>query len=236
MPRSTNRKLFAAERAMMKSDGIGGIPTASRPNREFLEILEAIEGLKEEVRKRAEQAPATPDDMPEMSVLRGQLHELRDSIDKTKREIASVRHPDVPNDRLTIATLELDAIVQTTEEATNTILNATEEIDERVLKLRQAGADPETIAVFDEINGMTLNILEACGFQDLSGQRINKVIQTIRYLEDRIGTMIEIWGAEEFVGLEPVDEAPQDADAELLQGPQLKGEGVSQDDVDALFD
>lgn len=221
---------------MMKSDGIGPIPSAPQPNIEILEILKAIEGLKEEVRKCVELAPATPDDMPEMSVLRGQLHELRDSIDKTKIEIASVRHPDATDDRLTSATLELDAIVQTTEDATNDILNATEEIDDRVHKLREAGATPETLTVFDEINGLTIKILEACNFQDISGQRISKVVKTIHYLEDRIGTMIDIWGAEEFAGLEVVDDTPDNPDAALLQGPQLKGEGVNQDDVDALFD
>ncbi len=235
MSQSTNRKLFAAERAMMKSDGTGGAPAVSRPNIEILEILKAIEGLRAEVRKCAEQAPATPDDMPEMSVLRGQLHELRDSIDKTKREIASVRHPDATDDRLTSATLELDAIVQTTEDATNDILNATEEIDERVDKLRQAGAAAETITHLDEINGLTIKIPEACNFQDISGQRISKVVKTIHYLEDRIGTMIDIWGAKEFVGIE-IQEEPEDAAASLLQGPQLKGKGVNQDDVDALFD
>ena len=221
---------------MINSDGNGGAPAAAQPNIEILEILKAIEELKEEVRKCATQAPATPDDMPEISVLRGQLHELRDSIDKTKREIAAVRHPEATEDRLTTATMELDAIVQTTEEATNDILNATEEIDERVDKLRGADAAPETIALLDGINGLTIKILEACGFQDISGQRINKVVKTIHYLEERIGTMIDIWGAEEFVGLEVKDDAPEDADARLLEGPQLKGEGVSQDDVDALFD
>jgi len=253
MPENTQKKLFAAERALLKRQGRGlghgsdmgsdrglrPMAAPAGPSPEIIMLMAAIEELKEQVKESCAPPPpvmATPDSLPEMSVLKGQLQDLKDSIDRTKREIAAVRHPDAgTDDRLLGAALELDAIVTATEDATNEILNAAEDIDDRVHKLRQRGLDPEGIALLDDINGFTIKVLEACNFQDLSGQRTTKVIKTIHYLEERIGTMIDIWGAEEFRGVEVAVEE-QDPDQALLQGPQSQGQGVSQGDIDSLFD
>ena len=179
-------------------------------------------------------APA-PEDFPELGILRGQLHEMRQSIDRTKYEIASVRHPGAGDDRLTSAAMELDAIVEATETATHEILNATEEIEEAVQKLREHVSDPEALKVVESINDLSIKILEACNFQDISGQRTGKVVKTIHFLEERIGSMIDIWGAEEFADV-VVEEEEKSEDAKLLEGPQLKDQGVNQADIDALFD
>jgi len=79
------------------------------------------------------------------------------------------------------------------------------------------------------------NILMACGFQDITGQRISKVVSTLRYLEERVDAMIRIWGVD---GIPP-DEIPQARkdtrpDAHLLNGPSLTG-GVDQSAVDELM-
>ena len=84
----------------------------------------------------------------------------------------------------------------------------------------------------------SLDILMACGFQDLTGQRIKKVVNTLHYMERRVASMVEIWGIEagtattEIVAMAEGDERP---DKELLHGPQAEGAGVSQADIDALF-
>lgn len=235
----TSNKLFAAERRMMEKRG-GFQARTSMPapvnDRQFQDakkLLEAIDGLREEIRKSLQ--PKAAEAMPEFSVLQGQLYELRDSIEKTKQEIAAVRRPGEDNDRLTTAAMELDAIVAATEEATHGILDSTEEIDDRIHKVREKTSDPDTLILLDDIGGLTTKILEACNFQDISGQRIGKVVNIINYLEERIITMIDIWGAEEFAGIKVADEA-RDADAALLEGPQMAGAGVSQDDIDSMFD
>jgi chemotaxis regulatin CheY-phosphate phosphatase CheZ len=102
-------------------------------------------------------------------------------------------------------------------------------------KLRERSRDVGAQKMMGEINAKTLSILEACNFQDISGQRTNKVINIINYLEQRILAMIEIWGVEGFTDIEVEDEE-LDADAALLQGPQLDGQGISQDDIDSMFD
>jgi len=61
------------------------------------------------------------------------------------------------------------------------------------------------------------------------------VVKTINYLEERILTMINIWGEEDFEGIE-LSEDLRTEDEKLLEGPQLEGSGISQDDIDSLFD
>ena len=39
-----------------------------------------------------------------------------------------------------------------------------------------------------------ISIFEACNFQDLTGQRINKVMTTMKFIEHHINTMMDIWG------------------------------------------
>ncbi|MDH5748741.1 MAG: protein phosphatase CheZ [Rhodospirillales bacterium] len=244
MSKVTERKLFAAERALIKKhggtlEGAHGHDHAEALNTK--EVLAAIEDLKsiltQSLSQTAPELEDSPDQAPELNVLQGQLFELRESIEKTKVEIASVRLPnsEVDEDRLTTATLELDAIVESTEEATNAILDAAEGIEDRIMKLSAVGGDQVNLDLLDEMSRFTIKIMEACNFQDLSGQRITKVIKTIKYLEDRIGTMIDIWGAEEFKSVE-IKKEEKTEDEALLHGPQMKDQGVNQDDIDSLFD
>ena len=89
--------------------------------------------------------------------------------------------------------------------------------------------------MIDDAMGKTINIMEACNFQDLSGQRTTKVVKTIQYLEERILSMIDIWGEEGFNGIE-VDNEALEGDAALLNGPQDQETAIDQSDIDALFD
>lgn len=227
MSKDPRRSLFSAERTLVRRRGPAGDTSSVSAE----EVLGAIDELKSVIEK----SMAPPETFPEINVLKGQLHEMRESIEKTKREIAAVRQPGAGDDRLTNAAMELDAIVQATETATHEILNATEEIEERVQKLRDRVGDVGALDILGEISGLTIKILEACNFQDISGQRTGKVVKIINYLEERITTMIDIWGAEEFTDVE-VAEEEKDEDAKLLEGPQLKDQGVSQAEIDAMFD
>lgn len=197
-------------------------------------ILAAIQDLKDTVVKNTD--PKLRDDLPELATLREQLGGLKASIDDTKKEIAAVRHPDASDDRLTSAAMELDAIVKSAEDATHNILSATEDIEDKLASIRDRVGDVKALAVFDEISNLTIKIFENCNFQDITGQRTNKVVKTIYFLEDRIMTMIDIWGGVEEFKEMTHEQEELDADAKLLEGPQHEGAGVSQDDIDALFD
>jgi chemotaxis regulatin CheY-phosphate phosphatase CheZ len=170
-----------------------------------------------------------------IDILRRELMEMASSIERARREIAALRPADeegAGDDRILTATNELDAIVSSTERASQEILNSAERIMELAGKLRRAGADADACA---DIENETTNIFTACSFQDLTGQRTSKVVNALRYIEQRVNAMIGIWGVD---GLERVeDDGPRDhrPDAHLLAGPQLEGQGVSQDDIDRML-
>ncbi len=88
----------------------------------------------------------------------------------------------------------------------------------------------------DHVANEVTKIIEACSFQDITGQRITKVVNTIRFIEERILAMIEIWGAAAFADLPISQESNAEGDAGLMNGPQLANKGISQDDINALFD
>lgn len=234
MSYDAQRKLFSAEKRLMQKRGDPAPVHVSGPNNEaILHAINEVKKLIEDAATVAKGSAAT--DMPEMSVLRGQLHDLKASIDKTKAEIAALHKPGEEGDKFINAAMELDAIVKATEEATNNILGAAEDIEDHVQVIKERVTDITSHEHLDAISALVIKIFENCNFQDVTGQRTGKVVRTINYLEERILTMINIWGEEEFEGIELPEDARTD-DEKLLEGPQLEGQGISQDDIDALFD
>jgi chemotaxis protein CheZ len=77
--------------------------------------------------------------------------------------------------------LELEAVVQATESAADTILEAAEAIQ---TWLDGGAQDKESIAALTQrVN----DIFQACSFQDLTGQRIRRAIKQLQHVE----TMLE---------------------------------------------
>jgi chemotaxis protein CheZ len=161
--------------------------------------------------------------------LRFDLAEMASAIRRAKSEIAAIR-PDGEGGRIGDATVELDAIVKSTEAATSEILAAAEHLQEIGWTLREAGVEG---AACDLIDQRATDIYTACSFQDITGQRTQKVIQVLRYLEDRLSAMIAIWGgaAEIASGLEPEEPIGEP----LLAAPELSGEDLGQRDVDRVL-
>ncbi|SMH60706.1 Chemotaxis regulator CheZ, phosphatase of CheY~P [Azospirillum lipoferum] len=169
-----------------------------------------------------------------VGVLRRELMEMAASIEQARREVAALRPADGGGDKILSATNELDAIVISTERASFEILNAAERLMDLSGKLRGAGADP---GLCGEIDAEVNNIFTACSFQDLTGQRTSKVVNALRYIEQRVIAMINIWGEDGLAGIAVAEEQTDTRpDAHLLNGPQLDGHGVSQADVDSMFD
>ncbi len=147
--------------------------------------------------------------------------DLANYIANARREIAAMRPSDLKDNKIPRAGLELDAIVKATEAATDTIMGAAEQI------MQEAS---ESAA----INDACMQIFEACSFQDITGQRITKVVKTLEYIETGLDNLQQAWGPD--LGFDEPEADDLDSDAILLNGPQLDGEGVSQNDVDALLD
>jgi chemotaxis regulatin CheY-phosphate phosphatase CheZ len=176
-----------------------------------------------------------------LDVLRRELQEMASMILQAKREIAALRPQEgTSNSRIMTATEELDAIVSATERATNEILGKAERLGELGGTVRAliGGGD-----LGNEIEAISTDLLIACGFQDITGQRTTKVVNCLRYLETRINSMVEIWGGRDAFASpgvhidSPVHDPTTDQrpDAHLLNGPQMEDEAINQADVDKLF-
>ncbi|MEO1200102.1 MAG: protein phosphatase CheZ [Pseudomonadota bacterium] len=209
-------------------------------------ILAAIADLKRAVEPAEQVSVEIVNDyksqMLEARKLKNELDEIYGAITDTKREIATLHVAGFQGEEMARVTDELGAIVTGTEHATESILSAAEDIDTMAGDLQAMLKASGNIALASDIQDRVVQIFEACNFQDLTGQRITKVVNALRFIEDRVIKMIEIWG-----GMEVFQDVELDPDAkphlanehdELLNGPALENDinVASQDDIDALFD
>lgn len=217
----------AIEEALLESArGRWFLDEFSRRNRsqDTQVLLDAIERLGTTI--------AAPTTGANSELIRRDLIEMSEAISRTRQEIAAIKPPDESDSQIFTATEELDAIVEATEKATSDILEAAEEIQEAGWLLRETGEHAE---ICDKLDQRATDIYMACSFQDITGQRTDKVVQALRFLEARINSMMEIWQlgeVEPAAKLEIEDSRP---DSHLLNGPQLDGSALGQNDIDAMI-
>ena len=165
--------------------------------------------------------------------LYAEIESLARFINKAKAEIAAMRPDEIKDEHLAAASDELEAIVGSTEQATNTIFEAIETIEALTPNMNSEMAETVTSAV--------TSVYEACGFQDITGQRITKVVKALQHIESNLGGLLEAFGQEfEGVAAAPKPSSKPKAEADrpddhLMNGPQLPDEAISQADIDALL-
>jgi chemotaxis protein CheZ len=154
---------------------------------------------------------------------------LADYIKTVRRDIAGLRPDDISVRHIPMATDELDAVVTATADATGTILGAMEAVE------RLAGGLPAEVAA--PLGDIVVKVYEACSFQDITGQRITKVVRALRHIESKIDALLAVFGAD--LAIAPAshssEETATDMEANLLNGPQLPQAANSQADIDALL-
>jgi chemotaxis regulatin CheY-phosphate phosphatase CheZ len=123
---------------------------------------------------------------------------------------------------------ELEAVTAGTAQATQRILTAAEEIDQLADNLSAALRGKIEQDLAHDISDQVIRIFEACNFQDLIGQRIGKVMATLKLVEDNIASVLN--------GTKTTP-APRRDGAPLLHGPRLESDHghVTQSDIDAMF-
>jgi chemotaxis protein CheZ len=171
--------------------------------------------------------------------LKVELDLIQDAINRTKREIAVLHGKSFDGHEMAKVNGELGAVVGGTEQATQQILEAAESIDQAASALSKVNSPEQQKLLSEEIQERVISIFEACNFQDLTGQRISKVMLTMRFIEQHISAMMEIWsGVDAIRAHAPHIIDTREGDARLLNGPKLDGDAghASQDDIDALFD
>jgi chemotaxis protein CheZ len=170
--------------------------------------------------------------------LKVELDLIYDAINLTKREIAVLHGTSFSGEEMAKVNGELGAVVGGTEEATQQILEAVEAIDQAASALSKVNTPDQQKLLSEEIQERVVAIFEACNFQDLTGQRIKKVMTTMKFIENHITVMMDIWGGVDAIKAHaPVKVDSRGTDEKLLNGPKLADDvgHASQDDIDALF-
>ncbi|MBL6951346.1 MAG: protein phosphatase CheZ [Alphaproteobacteria bacterium] len=171
-----------------------------------------------------------------MDGLKEELDGLMRYIQRVREEIAAIDRSADGDDHFESMGEQLEAVVAATSAATNSIMAAMESNEKLLDVLREKITDPEQIALLDQITSNGNDVFEACSFQDITGQRVNKVVKSVTYVEARVSALVDIWGKDQIAMIEVTGDQEQSADEKLLNGPQLEGQGLSQDDIDKLFD
>lgn len=117
--------------------------------------------------------------------------------------------------------VELDAIVEITERAANRILDAADRIADKLNLVHDSSKNDNEKGILEEMNDDIQEILMACTFQDLTGQRVRKTIENLKMVEDRLGNTLHRLGI--------------DVDEKVVKEEMVKPAAASQDDIDALF-
>lgn len=165
--------------------------------------------------------------------LYSELDAIAQYIKAAKLEIAAIQPVERQMTDIANASDELDAVVQATENATSSILDACEGIEKVVPDI------PEGDAREGVVDGVT-KIYESCNFQDITGQRISKVVRTLKHLETRIDELLDVFGNAPL----PTPQSERETkEAELddhermklLNGPALPGSAIDQDAIDKLL-
>ncbi|WP_309418236.1 protein phosphatase CheZ [Telmatospirillum sp.] len=162
--------------------------------------------------------------------LYSEVQALATYIHNAKMEIAALRPQDIQQQYIASATDELDAIVGATENATNAILDAAEKLESLT--------DDTVPEVGQRLTEQITLIYEACNFQDITGQRITKVVRALKHIEERIDALVLAFGPEVKDTDKPSEQTSAQtlSDEELLNGPQLPEKAHDQAAIDALFD
>jgi chemotaxis protein CheZ len=157
--------------------------------------------------------------------LLAEVEALGRTISCAKAEIAALRVDDITDNHIPFATDELDAIVEHTATATNAILSSCETLDDVAASITGEAAM--------KLQGATTQIYEACSFQDITGQRITKVVATLKTIETKVAQIVATFGTGERAA--PIVETAEVTETALLNGPQHPTVAMDQSDIDKLL-
>ena len=175
-----------------------------------------------------------------------ELGELAKYINNAKKELQEVKSSNIADEALPTATNQLDAIVQMTEQATGRIMDECDRVTmfhndmrERLINM-DPPLEPDALAGVDdamnEAAASITHIYEACNFQDITVQRVQKVVKALQEIERQVLRMVVVFGLmENKHNLDAATTAELQEDAVLLNGPQLNGQGLDQDEIDSIL-
>jgi chemotaxis protein CheZ len=206
-------------------------------HREFMaemQSLRALIGPRTQVDRDAlERARAQ---IAEAQAYKHELGLIYAAVERTRTEMTALGAEARSNERTARASRELAAIVGGTEQATQSILQAAEEIDQAANTLSASVKGSHEQGLVHDVQERVVQIFEACNFQDLTGQRVGHVLEMLKFVEEHLARLLAIWhDVEQFTPV-ALDVDP-DNDRRFLNGPKLADDDghSTQDDIDGMF-
>jgi chemotaxis protein CheZ len=257
----TQRKVFRIEESGHASCAVGEISVPAPQDETLLrhhELMTEITALRALLAPRPEigRKPIDGDrgQVIKAHELKSELDLIHEAIRRTKQEMGGLEGSAYLAPKMARVGLELDAVVAGTEKATQNILKEAEDIDQIANTLSFLVKGEYAIGLAQDMHDHVVKIFEACNFQDLTGQRISKVVTTLKFIEDHIIRMQGIWSSLDSsspaafstqAAPGPRDRAPEapaknagSTDAKFLNGPKLADDPghSTQADIDRIFD
>jgi chemotaxis protein CheZ len=222
------RKIFRIEQmaAARFADGVTGAQAPSRHG----ELMNELAALRAMITAAAMQSPGKVGAPagPEAERLASELNLIVGAISGSAVKANGANLPcDSPP--MTRIAHELAEVVVSTEQATQKILGAAEEIDQAAKNLSAALPGKYEQGLVQDIQDVVIRIFEACNFQDLAGQRVGKVLSILNFVEDHVARVLEDIARE--------SAAVRRNGEQYLHGPRLDNDSghVTQAEVDAIF-
>jgi chemotaxis protein CheZ len=145
-----------------------------------------------------------------------ELRRIADYLARLKDEIGALQPAELHRVHLPVAGKELAGVVLATEAAANGIMENAESV---------ISAEIRDIAAYKAfVNARMLGMMEACSFQDLTGQRIARVREALDHVEQRIARFA--------AAIRPADESDS---ASVEPKPEVNNKRLSQTEIDRMF-
>ena len=175
-------------------------------------------------------------EIAEAQAYKAELAAIHDAIGRSAADMAALVAGARTGGQVSRVSRELAAIVTGTERATQAILQAAEEIDQSAHALSSALKSSHEQGLVRDIQERVVRIFEVCNFQDLTGQRVSNVVATLKFIEERISRLFEIWQRVEHFKPAVADQ-DEGGERRFLNGPKLKDDGghSTQSEVDQIF-
>ncbi len=167
---------------------------------------------------------------PEVQLL-SEIEELGRTIARARAEVAALGVDEITGSHIPVASDELEAVVVHTASATDRILAVCETLDLLAGTLGESDG-PSRAEAARVLRDATTEVYEACSFQDITGQRIGKVVGALQAIDAKVARIIEAFGERARTAPAPHRELPA---GDLLHGPQLPDLAMDQLGIDRLL-
>lgn len=208
---------------------------ANQPNPKVVQMLKELHTAKqskgsisiEDMTNILEKAVETESaEGASFALIKNEIAAIAQQLAKARGELSQMGKAE-GDQAINEASQHLDAVIKDTEEATNKIMDGAEAIQAKVAAKDEGWEG--------SVNQHISEIFEACNFQDLTGQRISKVLKTLQFVEEKTNRLQSLLSGagEEVLEMAATPKQGEREDEDLCNGPQL--DAVSQEDIDALF-